>query len=222
MSCACAGHLRSPFPLWSVITALASAEASHGVNHSIASIDAQTQSTMIRQMSRGNAARSAAAVDVAGEAEDSAAESGGDGEEAVKPADVGCECLDNESDVDHGKECAGTDDLPEPASEEEVGSRYGKQHKEGVDKDLHFGKGAAEHFRYGDGDTFAWHCHGTATHLEGDSDAHDGASGKLCEKLRGERAVVEHGDKKHVKVDEPSEEESDDELEELHPLEAAP
>ncbi len=132
------------------------------------------------------------------------------------------DALDHESDVDHREERTDADDVPLPAPEKEVAAGDGKQHEQRIHPYLYLGERTLRHLTDGNGNALARHRHRAAPHLESDADAHDRAPRELGEQLRRQRHALQTRGQPHVEVDEPSEDETDDELEELHGVELPP
>ena len=151
-----------------------------------------------------------AVADVAGEAEDVAAESGHVAEKAVEPSEPRRGVFYDESDVEHCEECAESDYVAKPCAEVEIAQGNGGGDEACVNGNFDFGEGAPCHACDCYCDAFAGHCHRAAFDFEGYAYAHDGASGQLREGLRREVCRGECVEKAHVEVDECAEYESDE------------
>ena len=124
--------------------------------------------------------------------------------------------------VEHGEERADAYDVPLPRPEKEIAGRYAEAHEQDVDGDFHLGEVDARRSADSDGKSLAGHGHAAAAYFERDADAEQGASDRLGQCLLPETDGHEPRGKPHVHVDEHAEEEADDQLEQLHPFEAAP
>lgn len=160
-------------------------------------------------------------VEVAGEAVEVAAEAGAVAEQAVEPCYAGRDPFHYGAYKDHGEEGARPYHIPEPCAEVEESDGYGDDHEAYVYHYLGFWECQSPFAADGCGEPFAWHRDGAAFDLEGDAGAEDDATEKLRENAGDE--VVEGNERGygHVDVEQPSEDEPYEKLEELHGLEHA-
>lgn len=134
---------------------------------------------------------------------------------AVKPFDMQSSIFDYQPNVYHGKQGTNPYNTPYPFAEKQVTGRDRKYHKCRVYHDLYFGKRKVADLADGYWDTFTGHCYRPAFYFKRDTDTHDGTSGQLGENLHDQGIAQEEICQPHIEVDQPSEDETDDELEKL-------
>lgn len=159
-----------------------------------------------------------AAIDVAGKAIDVAAEAGTVAHNAVKPPNVRGSELHHITHIDHSKERAYANNVPEPMPEKGITAGNGDCHKYNINHNLGLGKRQRGDLRQGHRHSLARHCHRTATDFEGNAKAKNRAPGQLLEASQEQTVGLEKCCKSHVDVEEKAKEEADDELKELDAL----
>lgn len=169
----------------------------------------------------GSGAVGEVGVDVAGEAVEVAAEAGAVAEQAVEPCDAGRDPFHYGAYKDHGEEGAGPYHIPEPCAEVEESDGYCCDHEAYIYHYLGFRECHSPFAADGRGEPFAGHGDGAAFDLERDAGAEDEAAEELREDAGGEVVEGKERGYGYVDVEQPSEEESDDQLEQLHGLEHA-
>lgn len=137
-------------------------------------------------------------------------------EQAVEPVEVMADHTHGPSYVVHGKQRTHSDDMPLPFSEEEVAEDDPEQYERNIDRNLDLGKFNARHLAEGYGETFSGHGYASASHLEGDACRQDGASGQLGYGLFLCRQGVQPGEEIQVQVDQHTEYETHEQLEQLY------
>ena len=152
-------------------------------------------------------------IDVARKAVDVSAEAWHIREDAVEPGDVRIDEFHHHADIHHGEEGADACHIPQPMTKEHITEYYGDNDKSGINHYLSLWERPASHLAESYSNAFARHGHRSASYLESDADAQDGATKQLNDSLRQQGVAHQRRGYKHIHIKQKAEEKADNKLE---------